>query len=296
MSAGLPAAKTLTPSGFGRLVRGFPVGKADPEGLAALRRLWLDSGGLLILRGGGALDPEGFLRFCRAFGPLERNEKYDPGFLLPGHPEILRLGNLREDGKYRSLFVRAEPGEILWHTDDSFRWPQPAGSIFHCQTHPERGGGTRYAGMAHAWEALPEALRRRTRGRFAVHSYAFLDRCLRERNPHRRPLPDAVRRAHPPVVRPLVSRHPETGREALMIPACHIEAVSGLAEPEARALLRELVAHATGPDFALVWQWRPGDLAVWDNRSAMHAGSPFDEAEPRLLHRVTFTGPATPPP
>ena len=34
-------------------------------------------------------------------------------------------------------------------------------------------------------------------------------------------------------------------------------------------------------------------MAVWDNRSAMHAGSPFDETERRLMHRVTFAGPDT---
>lgn len=290
-AAAIPKPQEITPSGFGRLVEGLPLGEAGEEQLAALRRLWLDSGGLLILRGGGALAPKDFLRFCRAFGPLERNEKYDPDFLLPGYPEILRLGNLRRNGRYRSLFVRAEPGDTLWHTDDSFRCPQPAGSIFHCIAHPETGGGTWYGGMAHAHAALPHRLRRRIEGRFAVHSYPFLDDRLRAKNPHRRKLPMKVRQAHPPVVRPLVARHPETGREALMIPDCHIEAISRLTAPETRALLAELLAHATGPDFALCWQWRPGDIAVWDNRSAMHAGSPFDEREDRLLHRVTFAGP-----
>jgi taurine dioxygenase len=245
------------------------------------------------VRTGDALAPRDFLRFCRAFGPLERNEKYDADFLLPGYPEILRLGNLYRDGKYRALFVRAEPGEILWHTDDSFRYPQPAGSIFHCRTHPETGGGTWYAGMAHACEALPSRLRERIEGRLAVHSYAFLDDRLRRDNPHRREMPPEVRRAHPPIVRPLVVRHPETGRPALLIPDCHIESISGLAESETRSLLAELLAHATGPRFSVCWQWRPGDIAVWDNRSAMHAGSPFDEREARLMYRVTFTGPDT---
>ena len=288
---GIPEPVPVTPSGFGRLVEGFPVGEATEPQLAALRRLWLDSGGLLILRKPEAVHRQEFLRFCRAFGPLEKNEKYDPDFLLPDCPEILRLGNLHRDGKYRSLFVRAEPGGIQWHTDDSFRCPQPAGSIFRCITHPENGGGTWFAGMVQAHEALPRRLRERIAGRFAVHSYAFLDDRLRRTNPHRRLLPPEVRRRHPPVVRPLASRHPETGKMALLIPECHLEAVSGLDEPETRALLAELLVHATGPEFAVCWQWRPGDLAVWDNRSVMHAGSPFEEQETRLMHRVTFAGP-----
>ena len=244
-----------------------------------------------MLPGQDRLSPEAFLRFCRAFGPLEDNAKYDPDFLLPGHPEILRLGNLHKGGRYRSLFVRAAPGDIQWHTDDSFRCPQPAGSIFHCLVHPRTGGGTWFAGMGHAMEALPRSLRQRAEGRFAVHSYEHLDAVLRRTNPHRPPLPLEVRRAHPPVVRPLISVHPETGRETLCIPTCHIASISGLQRDQASALLAELTTHATGPDFTVCTPWRPGDVAVWDNRSAMHAGSPFDETEPRLLHRVTFAGP-----
>ncbi len=244
-----------------------------------------------MLPGQDRLSPEAFLRFCRAFGPLEDNAKYDPDFLLPGHPEILRLGNLWKGGRYRSLFVRAALGDIQWHTDDSFRCPQPAGSIFHCLAHPGTGGGTWFAGMGHAMEALPRSLRQRAEGRFAVHSYEHLDAALRRTNPHRPPLPLEVRRAHPPVVRPLISVHPETGRETLCIPTCHIASIGGLPRDQASALLAELTTHATGPDFTVCTPWRPGDVAVWDNRSAMHAGSPFDETEPRLLHRVTFAGP-----
>ncbi len=145
--------------------------------------------------------------------------------------------------------------------------------------------------MAHAARALPAGLRARVEGRFAVHSYAFLDDILRRTNPHRRPLPLEVRRAHPAVVRPLLLSHPETGEETLCIPDCHISSISGMGDDEARALLAELLAHATGPDFTVCYPWRPGDVAVWDNRSAMHAGSPFEETRPRLLHRVTFAGP-----
>ncbi len=291
IDTGIARPLPITSSGFGSLVEGFAIGEAGEEQLASLRRLWLDSGGLLVLRGGGPLDTRDFLRFCRAFGPLERNEKYDPDFLLPGHPEILRLGNLYRDGRYRSLFVRADAGDIQWHTDDSFRHPQPAGSIFHCVVHPAGGGGTWFAGMTEAAAALPRRLRAAIEGRFAVHCYHFLDERLRRTNSHRPLLSREVRRRHPPVVRPLLPRHPETGREALLIPECHIRGASGLAEPEVRALLRELLAHATGPEFAVCWQWREGDVAVWDNRSAMHAGSPFDEREVRLMHRVTFGGP-----
>ena len=38
-------------------------------------------------------------------------------------------------------------------------------------------------------------------------------------------------------------------------------------------------------------RWAPGDLVVWDNRSTLHAPSPFDDAKyDRLLYRLTMTG------
>ena len=285
-------SQILTPSGFGRRLSGFRVARASDADLAGLRDLWLESGGLLVIPGQDDLPPAGFLRLCAAFGPRERNEKYNPRFLLPGHPEILRLGNLRQNGELRALFVRAEAGgPVLWHSDDTFRHPQPAGSALHCLAHPREGGGTWYAGMEQAWEELPDRLRRRAAGRFAVHSYLFLDERLRKTNPHRAPLPESVRRGHPPVIRPLVTRHPEHGRRALMVPECHIASVSGLSAADGRSLIAELMRHATGIRYRYRHDWAPGDVAVWDNRSAMHAPSPFDEREPRLLHRVTFRGP-----
>jgi taurine dioxygenase len=42
----------------------------------------------------------------------------------------------------------------------------------------------------------------------------------------------------------------------------------------------------------LLHRWAPGDVVVWDNRSVLHAPSPFDsELHPRLLYRITVGGP-----
>ena len=91
-----------------------------------------ESGGLILIRGQSRLTPRELAGFAALFGELEENEKYDPDFLLPGHPEILRIGNLRENGTYRSLFTRADRPPLLWHCDDSFREPQPLGSCILC--------------------------------------------------------------------------------------------------------------------------------------------------------------------
>ena len=65
--------------------------------------------------------------------------------------------------------------------------------------------------------------------------------------------------------------------------------------PEGRLLLRDLIEHATQPQFVYRHVWRPGDLVIWDNRATMHRGRPFDDAKDRReLRRVTTLDVETP--
>ncbi len=275
--------RELTPSGFG-----WELSELDP---ARAMEAFHSSGGFILIRNQQRLEPRELMNVATLFGELELNEKYDPNFLLPDHPEILRLGNLRENGKYRSLFVQADPPPLLWHTDDSFRIPQPLGSCLLCVKTPPSGGETGFAGMAAAYDALPEATKRRIDGLTTTHSYHYLNEILRRRNPHRQPLSEELRANHPPVERPLVARHPVTGRKSLYLPKCHIESIHGLSPEEAESLLSELLEHATGEDFAFMHRWAPGDIVVWDNRSVLHAPSPFDDTRyDRLLYSLTMKG------
>ena len=54
-----------------------------------------------------------------------------------------------------------------------------------------------------------------------------------------------------------------------------------------RLLLLDLNTHATQPCFVYSYQWREGDLAIWDNRCTMHRGRPHDEMQARDLRRAT---------
>ena len=275
--------RPLTPSGFG-----WELPRLDPEQAV---EAFHASGGMILVRGQEGLEPGALCEFAARFGALEKNEKYDPDFLLPGVPEILRIGNLREDGRYRSLFVKADPPPLLWHSDDSFRDPQPLGSCILCVATPPEGGETGFAGMTAAYEALSDDMKARLDGLTAVHSYDYLNEYLRKANPHRPPLSDELKAQHPPVTRPLTPEHPVTGRKSLYVPRCHMESVSGLSDEEKESLLSELLEHATSDQFAFMHRWRPGDVVVWDNRCTLHAPSPFDdETYPRLLYRLTMSG------
>ncbi len=60
---------------------------------------------------------------------------------------------------------------------------------------------------------------------------------------------------------------------------------------EGRALLSELLARATRPEFVYRYTWRARDLVRWDNRAVVHRGRPWDAAKHRrVMHRTTVAG------
>ena len=286
-----PRYSPLTPSGFGAELGDLDLARLDEAMVDGAMDAFHEAGGLIVLRDQGHIDPADLQRFVNRFGTPEGNEKYDPGFLVPGYPDILRIGNAKENGRYTSLFIQADPPPLLWHMDDSFRHPQPAGSCLFCLRTPPEGGETGFAGMTAAYEDLPEDVKSRIASIRTVHSYNHLNELLRKKNPHRPPLGEALLAQFPPIVRPLVARHPETGRESLYLPLCHIESVEGLGKAEGEALLNGLQEHATGAAYTYMHRWRPGDLVVWDNRCTLHAPTPFDDSRhERLMYRLTFGG------
>ena len=281
----------LSASGFGLELSGLDLADLSDQVRPQVLDASHASGGLILIRGQGHIKP-GHLRDISAlFGTLEYNEKYNPDFLVPNYPEILRIGNTKENGAYNALFIQADPLPLLWHTDDSFRDPQPIGSCLFCVHTPPAGGETGFAGMAAAYEALSNEVKMRIDGLKTVHSYHHLNEILRRKNPHRPPLSEDLRRQHPPITRPLVAQHPVTGRKSLYLPLCHIESVVDLSEDESRELLTDLQTHATQPPFTYMHAWRPGDLVLWDNRCALHAPTPFDDTRHlRLMYRLTVNG------
>ena len=101
------------------------------------------------------------------------------------------------------------------------------------------------------------------------------------------PLTAAERARIPDCRHPIVRTHPYLGRKSLYL-ASHAAEIIGWNLPEGRLLLRELMEHATQPQFVHRHRWRAGDLVIWDNRATMHRATPFDDATLRReLRRVT---------
>jgi taurine dioxygenase len=238
------------------------------------------------------LTNEQHIAFSRRFGELEIHivKKY----LLAYDPEILLVSNIKnERGEHIGL---ADAG-FTWHSDTSYRKNPSRCSLLYAKEVPHRDGkpigDTIFANCIAAYEALPDAMKRRLDGTKAIHRYSMRRRV--DNSP--RPKLTAAQLAETPdIAHPIVRTHPYTGRKALYITAGEcIGIVLRTGEPmpegEALDLIAELDAHCVRPEFCYRHSWRIGDLVMWDNASAMHlAICDYVLPERRLMHRTTVIG------
>jgi len=177
-------------------------------------------------------------------------------------------------------------GNRLWHSDSSYRAVPAKYSLLSGRIVVERGGRTEFADMRAAYDALDDGTKAHIEDLVCEHSLMFSRGALGFTE-----ISDAERDMFRPVRQRLVRTHPVTGRKSLFLSA-HAGAVVGWPVPEARAFLRDLVEHATQPQFVYAHKWRQWDLVIWDNRQTMHRVTRFDEAQVRDMRRTTVIGDA----
>jgi alpha-ketoglutarate-dependent taurine dioxygenase len=147
------------------------------------------------------------------------------------------------------------------------------------------GGVTQFINMYMVYDELPDALRHHVEGRRARHDFGNMHR-LRDL----KPLTEAEKAAMPPAWQPLVRRHPVTGRKSLYISPIYNDAVEHMDDAAARRLIEDLTEFAAQPRFMYRHHWSPDDVLMWDNRCTVHAVTPHDPTERRVMHRTTIVG------
>ena len=255
--------------------------------IEAFRRT-MDRYAVCVIRNERPVSDSQHVEFSRRLGPLLPMKmltmvgKSKSRF---AHPEIIDIGNIDAEGNLlpeddrRRAYNR---GNLLWHTDASYDQARGVYSLLSCHSVPPGGADTEFADMRAAYEALPEETRDRIEDLVVEHSIW-----------HSRALAGMThvsaeeRATRPPARHRLVHRHPGSGRKVLYL-ASHASHVIGMPPEEGRALLRDLMEHATQPRFVHRHKWRVGDLLVWDNQQTMHRGTPFDDTKhPRDMRRTT---------
>jgi taurine dioxygenase len=222
--------------------------------------------------------------FSRRFGPLQIHVQKK--FQLPGHPEVLIVSNIKDNGEPIGL---GDAGHF-WHSDLSYKQRPSLGSLLHAQELPAEGGDTLFADQHAAYEALPQALKTTLAPLTAEHSYLARYDELRARSPWRPALTPAQLAEVLPVRHPVVRTHPETGRKALFVSEHFTTRITGLPEDESRSLLAELFALSVRPAWQYRHRWQARDMVFWDNRSVVHLAAGTPDHLRRKLYRTTIEG------
>jgi taurine dioxygenase len=277
---------------IGAEVRGVDLSRPlDPATRARIHDLWMQN--LVLVFPGQSISDEQHIAFGRNFGELEIHVSV--AHRSSRNTEIYRVSNVDEAGNIippRETAWQYINLSWLWHTDSSFREVPSKGSILHGLEVTNAGGNTLFANMYAAYDDLDAAMKQRIEGRRVVHDHDHILSLSPELSQKR----DKGRYdALPPVRHPLVQVHPVTRRRCLLLSPHTMVEVEGMAPAESRALLDELIAHATREKYVYRHVWAKDDVIMWDNRCTMHSVEPFDNAHVRrVMHRVTLVGEGKP--
>ncbi|MFF7080758.1 TauD/TfdA dioxygenase family protein [Streptomyces lavendulae] len=249
-------------------------GDLAPEAVAEIRTALL-AHKVVFFRGQDHLDEAGHEAFAQLLGtPV-------------AHPTVPSA-----DGRY-ALGIDSHHGARAnqWHTDVTFVPAYPAFSILRAVTIPPYGGNTLWANTATAYTHLPEPLRALADGLRAVHSNEYDYAALKPDA-----LPEALAQYREVFTstkflteHPVVRVHPETGERTLLL-GNFVQRINGLTGRDSRTLLDLFQAHIESPENTVRWQWRAGDVAIWDNRATQHYGVDDSDDHERTLRRVTVDG------
>ncbi|HTS98964.1 MAG TPA: TauD/TfdA family dioxygenase [Streptosporangiaceae bacterium] len=212
------------------------------------------------------------------------------GTLTLGHPT---LASPPDQPFLEEIDSRQGTRANHWHTDVTFVDRPPAFTLLRAVVIPPVGGDTIWANTVTAYQSLPAELRDLADRLRIVHTndYDYAAVAYRaERDDaaaaRRKEFVSTIYETEHPAVRV----HPET-RERSLVLGGFARSVVGFTPQASRDLIRILQEYVTRPEHTVRWQWRAGDLAIWDNRATQHYAI-FDYGrEHRRGERVTVAGP-----
>ncbi len=271
---------------FAAEVEGIDLRAPLPPGQAAEIEAAMDRFAVLVFPGQD-IDDDQQMAFGLNFGPMEaETATVDAHKRRLKHAQMNDISNLDERGQLLAADDRRRMfnlGNQLWHSDSSFKATPAKYSLLHGRVVTPEGGETEFADMRAAWDALPTREQARLRDLVCEHSLLFSRALLGFTE-----FTEEERVKFAPVAQRLVRRHAGSGRMSLYL-SSHIGRIRGWLVPEALALVRDLMEHATQREFVYRHTWRRYDLVMWDNRCTMHRGRPYEDREyPRDMRRVTL--------
>ncbi len=276
---------------LGAEIRGIDLKTISDATFKAVHAVWLNQ--VIAIFRDQSLDANDLVRLVNRFGvPVSSSNLHQRNleertanqlFQLP--PEVTVVTNVKENGKAVGILG---DGEIVWHSDFSFKEkPTAARMLVAMEVPPQQNGGSTFFLNAYAaYDALPADFKKRISGK-TIKQGNIVDTAMKLRPGAS--LDDDLRHTPGPS-HPIISTHPETGANSVFLGRRHAAYVNGCTLDESEALLNELWALCTQPQFCYDHRWAKGDVVVWDNRCTVHRRDPFDPSLRRVLYAAQVEG------
>ncbi|MEA3265293.1 MAG: TauD/TfdA family dioxygenase [Pseudomonadota bacterium] len=202
--------------------------------------------------------------FAQRFGQLEDHPVAGSD---PDHPGLVRI--------YKDENSPPDYFENSWHADTTWREAPQMGAVLRCVACPPVGGDTMWANMERAYADLADHIKETIAPLKARHS---IEASFGARMPDEKRL--ALKAQYPDAEHPVVRTHPETGAKSLYVcgftthftnyhTAANVRYGQDYA-PGSANLLNYLIGRAQIPEYQVRWRWKPGSMAIWDNRCTQH--------------------------
>ncbi|WP_239394535.1 TauD/TfdA family dioxygenase [Frankia sp. CiP3] len=210
--------------------------------------------------------------FARRFGSLYTHPsvpRTNPDGITAIHP--IAAENLKE---YEKVYATLA-GDDVWdgyHSDTSWRLVPTWDAVLRAVTVPEVGGDTIWVDAGLVYAGLPDDVKERLTDLHVVHDY--------------RAALNVTGHDYPIVAHPIVRVHRETGEKIVWVNFTQRPSIIGLDRAESRELLTIVIDQYRKPENQVRFSWRPGSIAFWDNRAAVHYAVRNYGDFPRVLERI----------
>ncbi|WP_375209945.1 TauD/TfdA dioxygenase family protein [Hyphomonas jannaschiana] len=268
--------------GVGAEITGIDLKKLSEAEFDAIRQAYADHG--VIFFRDQDLSEEDHIAFAERWAPINVNR------FFAAHPDYPQIAMVAKEKDQKDNIGGG------WHTDHSYDVEPAMGSILVARELPESGGDTMFASMYRAYETLDNATKQEIDGLQAVHSAKHIFGSSGQTYYNttdaggNRIGNSAAADVLADVTHPVVITHPLSGKKALYVNPAFTVKIVGKTDEQSQALLSRLYAHAMDKAHAYRFQWQPGSVAFWDNRSTWHWAMNDYHGHRRIMHRITLEG------